>query len=150
MNLCRNLKRHSKGFTLIEVLIVVVIIGILASLLIPRMIQQPERARVAEANQFLGVLNRAQVTFMDSTNGGMLDLDQTAGNIGNWQRIGVTNPGVTGLFTYTCVAANSNCVATRNGGALNGATATITIPTGVFACAGGYQTVAAPGSGCVA
>ncbi|HNX68706.1 MAG TPA: prepilin-type N-terminal cleavage/methylation domain-containing protein [Candidatus Omnitrophota bacterium] len=53
------LKRSSKGFTLIEVLIVVVIIAILASLILPRMTAQTQRARVAEGLQMVGAIKRA-------------------------------------------------------------------------------------------
>ena len=52
--------KRQKGFTLIEVLIVVVILGVLAALIIPRFLNAPEKAIVAEANQLLGSLIRAQ------------------------------------------------------------------------------------------
>ncbi len=48
-----------KGFTLVEVLIVVVIIAILASLIVPRMLAQTEKAKAAEAFQMMGVIKRA-------------------------------------------------------------------------------------------
>ncbi len=40
-----KIRRNTGGFTLIEITIVVVIIGILATLLIPRILDRPERAR---------------------------------------------------------------------------------------------------------
>jgi type II secretion system protein G len=48
----RNL-RNSKGFTLIELMIVVVIIGILAALAIPRFTQASARAKEKEADGIL-------------------------------------------------------------------------------------------------
>ena len=40
-----------KGFTLIEILVVVVIIGILAGIVIPKVMNQPDQARIVRAKQ---------------------------------------------------------------------------------------------------
>jgi type IV pilus assembly protein PilA len=45
--------RDSKGFTLIELMIVVVIIGILAALAIPRFMRATTKAKQTEAKQIL-------------------------------------------------------------------------------------------------
>lgn len=39
---------NSKGFTLIEVMVVVVILGILATFLVPKIINRPDEARIAK------------------------------------------------------------------------------------------------------
>src|ERR1700759_2282906 len=40
-----------RGFTLIEILVVVVILGILAMIVVPRVMEEPGRARVVRAKQ---------------------------------------------------------------------------------------------------
>ena len=58
---------NQKGFTLIEIIVVVVILAILASLILPRMLQQTERANIAEAQQYLGAIRRSQIALNDAT-----------------------------------------------------------------------------------
>lgn len=50
MNLQLNRKSVS-GFTLIEIMVVVVILGILASLIVPKIMSRPEQARIVKAKQ---------------------------------------------------------------------------------------------------
>jgi type IV pilus assembly protein PilA len=51
------------GFTVIELLMVIVIIGVLAGIGIPSMLNQTSKARHAEAKTYIGALNRSQQTF---------------------------------------------------------------------------------------
>lgn len=51
--------RRAKGFTLIEIMVVVVILGILAAILVPRIADQPDKARVTKAKQDIRVLEGA-------------------------------------------------------------------------------------------
>ncbi len=74
-----------KGFTLIEVLIVVIILGILATLAVPQFTRMISRARLAEAWAGLGAVRTAQsVYWMEkSAYAGVitdLDCDASAGD----------------------------------------------------------------------
>ena len=52
--------RHAlRGFTLIEVMVVIVILGVLAALVVPRIISRPDEARVVAAKQDLAVISQA-------------------------------------------------------------------------------------------
>ena len=52
--------RHTKrGFTLIEVMIVIVILGILASLIVPKIMGRPDEARVMAAKQDIASILQA-------------------------------------------------------------------------------------------
>jgi general secretion pathway protein G len=44
-----RLRRSQEGFTLIEILVVVVILGILASIIVPKIMRRPEEARRTKA-----------------------------------------------------------------------------------------------------
>lgn len=61
----RELNRKSlKGFALIELIIVVIIIGILAAIALPRYNKAVENSKIAEATSMLGVIREAQMRYL--------------------------------------------------------------------------------------
>ena len=124
--------RKQQGFTLIEVLIVVVIIGVLAALIIPRFLTAPEKAIVAEANQMLGSLTRAEQAVIDL--GGTF----VAGSpltTANWQSLGLSIPVATSKFTYGCTSPTCSATRTVNSTA---STAALNASTQGWTCSGAY------------
>jgi len=55
----RSLHRLQSGFTLIEIMVVVVILGILAAVVAPRIFDRPDEARIVKAKQDIRVLENA-------------------------------------------------------------------------------------------
>jgi len=54
-----KVSNRQRGFTLLEVMVVVVILGILATLVVPKIISRPDEARVMAAKQDIASLMQA-------------------------------------------------------------------------------------------
>jgi len=140
--------KRKKGFTLIEILIVVIILAVLAAMILPRFMGQTENAFIAEAQQQLGVLRRAEINAVDMS--GAATAAFAAGTLPNG--IGALGLGATPEthWTYACTAwtgaaanaAAETCTATRVGGP-NAVAGTITLDAaGNYTCTTYTQVIA--------
>jgi prepilin-type N-terminal cleavage/methylation domain-containing protein len=107
-----NTLKNKKGFTLIELMIVVVIIGILAALAIPRFMTASTRAKQSEAKQLLKQVYTMQHTYRQA-NGTYGDGGVTAVAGGAFTQIGVEIMSSANYQYVMAAAANTFlCTAT--------------------------------------
>lgn len=57
-----NVKNNKSGFTLLEIIIVIIIVGVLASLALPRFFETVEYSRSTEALAYMGAIKRGLET----------------------------------------------------------------------------------------
>ncbi len=113
-----NRKQSEKGFTLVELLVVIIIIGILAAIALPNFLNQGAKAKQTEAKQNIGLINRTQTSFRSENNAfaGSFDILATGTLTGSGS---VTS---TGNYSYTLAASTdtASILAQAKDGALKG------------------------------
>jgi prepilin-type N-terminal cleavage/methylation domain-containing protein len=95
--------RNQSGFTLLEILVVIIIVGVLASVAMPTLFRNVERSRATEALNTLGVIKRQ----MD---GCSMQFNNAYTNCGTFNAIGMQDPSsgagnATSHFNYAIPAA---------------------------------------------
>jgi type IV pilus assembly protein PilA len=115
LNLKHLQKRDERGFTLLEILIVIVILGILAALAVPVYNAVREKAVRQEAYQQLGVVHEMQQryyaandTYTNSFTNLTFDPNTTAAGVTNHFDYTLTSGSAT---TYQCDAVRDTTVA---------------------------------------
>ena len=110
-----NTKKGEKGFTLVELLVVIIIIGILAAIALPNFLNQSAKAKQTEAKQNVSVSNRYQTLYRSENNTFADTFDKLA--------VGTLSGGTgasTTSYSYTLSASldNTSLIATSRDTAL--------------------------------
>ena len=101
--------RNRKGFTLIELMIVVVIIGILAALAIPRFMRTSGKAKKAEAKTVLKQLFQLESAYYQEHDA-FIAAANTAALVAT--NLGFDDPGADARYSYSVTAAGATFTAT--------------------------------------
>jgi len=110
--------RNNKAFTLIELMVVIVIIGILATLAIPKFNEASVKAKVAEAPSVLSSYDNGQLAYLSETN-----------SLGTVTNLVFKSPGSTKYYTYSETFAAANTTVAYGGKAAASGMGTVNTQT---------------------
>ncbi len=127
----------ASGFTLIEVMIVVVIVGILASIALPSFMDQMRKSRRTDALQSLRALQLAQERYRGNnpSYGTLAQISISADTPGGRYTLAVSNPTAVG-YTATATAKSGSSQTADKAAGVSCATLTVNQDAPVFNPAG--------------
>ncbi len=120
--------RTNKGFTLVELMVVIVIIGVLAALAIPKFTEASTKAKMSEIPTVIGAWDHAVIASIAESGvvpSAVTDLVFEAPN-SKWFTFTMGGGGTTNPTTYTAAVTSGISVGPYTGGGSDNAVSTIT------------------------
>ena len=120
-------KNNQQGFTLVELMVVVAIVGILAAIAIPQLTRYQIKSRQAEARTNLGGIFVSQMVFFGENS-----------RFGGLAQIGYSVAGLNNRYNYRAITTDTNGIQTPQPSDLIGSTvAPVTPDHSIFPAASG-------------
>jgi len=100
----KNITKKEGGFTLLELLIVIVIIGILALLIIPNITSAPKKARDTQRKTDMRAIQKGMEEYFTSNNVYPTDTTALSAGVTPIMKSVPVDPKNTGVYVYTYTA----------------------------------------------